>query len=478
MKRQTPIIEALQLHIEKNPSSFHVPGHKNGKVWPGSLKAFEKILLFDQTELEGLDDLHDAESIIAESQALCASYYGAKETSYLIGGSTSGNLAMVYGICTKDDIVLVQRNSHKSIMNGLELAQTKAVFLDSKYDSSTNHPVGITVDILEEALLQYPNAKALILTYPNYWGVTLDQTGVIARAKALGLYVLVDEAHGAHFRLGESDCSTPPSALALGADVVVQSAHKMLPTLTMGAWMHFSKNMKEDGIAQIKRALAIVQSSSPSYLLLASLDATQDFLRVDGERAYKEALRSRQQFLEFLNNHQLIEVVENEDERYQKDPLKVTIRTKDDRTGGWLLSRLREAGIWAEMADEQCVLLVLGLGDTVKVLYERFEKLHWQRYKKDRFFSTKEGVAQPVSEIIDMKRINCETECVPLAEALGRKAASAVVPYPPGVPLLIEGERVSSEHIEQIKCLLKSNSKFQGQQPDKGLRVQMPGDET
>ncbi|WP_054707392.1 aminotransferase class I/II-fold pyridoxal phosphate-dependent enzyme [Bacillus sp. JCM 19041] len=478
MKRQTPIIEALQLHTDKNPFSFHVPGHKNGEVWPDSLKAFEKILLFDQTELEGLDDLHDPEGAIAESQALCASYYGSKETSYLVGGSTSGNLAMVYGICDEDDLVFVQRNSHKSIINGLELARTKAVFLDPIYDPYTNHPVGITVDILEEALLQYPRAKALILTYPNYWGVALDQCGVIAHAKAAGLYVLVDEAHGAHFRLGEADCSTPPSALSLGADVVVQSTHKMLPALTMGAWMHFSEKIQEEGKAQIKRALAMIQSSSPSYLLLASLDAAQDFLRVDGARAYKEALKSRDLFVEWLKNHQLIEVIENEDGLYQKDPLKVTIRTKDDRTGGWLLSRLREAGIWAEMADDHSVLLVLGLGDTVTTMYKRFEKLDWQRHKKDRFFSTKEGVAQPVSELIDMKKMNHASECVPLEAAVGRKAASAIVPYPPGVPLLIEGERVTPEHIQQIKCLLQNNSKFQGQQPDKGLRVQMPGDET
>lgn len=478
MKARTPIIAALQRHSDKQPLSFHVPGHKNGAVWPESLAPFQHVLAYDVTELEGLDDLHDPTGPIAESQALCAAFYGAGETSYLVGGSTSGNLAMIYGLCKEGDVVFVQRNCHKSVLHALELARAKVVFLAPEYDKKTGRPLGLTANVFEEALRRYPGAKALVATYPDYWGTVRNQAAIFAQAKEAGLLVLVDEAHGAHFKLGEGEWRCPKQALDMGADVVVQSAHKMLPALTMGAWLHFAKETTAAIREPVKRALTMVQSSSPSYLLLASLDGARAYIESEGEAAFAKACRASQRLQEAIGSHPMLEVVENAGECYQNDPLKVTIKANDSRSGTWLLQELAKAGIWAEMADPNAILLVLGVGQDfdASLFHSRLSTRCWQPEKQRKKGLFQAGAGPLISELIDMKRPDFSSETVPLSEAVGRVAAEPLVPYPPGVPLLYRGEQVAPAHVKQIEQLLEASVRFQGLDPKHGLRVQMPED--
>lgn len=279
---RTPLIDAVQRHMNKQSISFHVPGHKNGQLFPASLQHdFQSVLPYDVTELAELDDLHAPSGPIQEAQQLTANFYQAGHSFFLVGGSTVGNLAMIYAFCRPGDRVLVQRNCHKSVIHALELARVIPIFASPEYDQVTGHPIGLSADVLLKGLKLYPDLKAVVLTYPNYYGSGLNPAPLVVAAKEAGLYVLVDEAHAAHFIGG----LLPPSSLSCGADAVVQSAHKMLPALTMGAYLHVHKQVGTAEVEAVKLALQMFQSSSPSYLIMASLD---------GARAYLERLTQKE----------------------------------------------------------------------------------------------------------------------------------------------------------------------------------------
>ncbi|UTR06523.1 aminotransferase class I/II-fold pyridoxal phosphate-dependent enzyme [Alkalihalobacillus sp. LMS6] len=469
MSVRTPIIDAIETHIENEPISFHVPGHKNGVQWHTLLPAFKKILPYDLTEISGLDDLHDPKEAIAESQALCARFYGAGETSYLIGGSTSGNLAMIYGTLQEGDVVLVERDCHKSVMHALELCKAQVVFLSSIRSSLTSHPLGLSCSTLEDALVKYPLAKALIVTYPNYWGHINEYEPLFSYAKRKGLYILVDEAHGPHFPLGDHIDGCPPPALRIGADIVVQSAHKMLPALTMTGWLHFSQSIDPIVKKRVKHALQMFQSSSPSYILLASLDGARAFLEQSGKQSFEEAMHERDQLCEWIDQHGYLERVA--DESSCADPLKIMIRATNGEAGNVLLAALNKVGIYAEMADPHMVLIVLGLGKLHPNTHERLKKVTIEREMKRKNVFFQAGAQGTVSELIRTTKNDEEAEMRSLHEAIGSVSASDVIPYPPGVPLLLKGERITSEHVEQLNQYVYTGVSFQGFQPKEGLLV-------
>ena len=262
---KTPLFDQLMKHHEGNPISFHVPGHKYGQVFPEKGRNyFSDILKMDATEITGLDDLHSAEGVILEAEKLLADLYRTQRSFFLVNGSTVGNLAMTLSTIKEDEIVLVQRNSHKSIMNGIKLANARPVFISPEYDLDYRVAGGLSYESVKSALIQYPNARAIILTYPNYYGMTVDLKSIIDLAHAHNIPVLVDEAHGVHFIAGDY---FPPSAVELGADIVVQSAHKTLPAMTMGAFLHYQSRLVSSSNLQFY--LQALQSSSPSYPLMA-----------------------------------------------------------------------------------------------------------------------------------------------------------------------------------------------------------------
>ncbi|WP_198510269.1 aminotransferase class I/II-fold pyridoxal phosphate-dependent enzyme, partial [Bacillus solitudinis] len=339
----TPLIQAIQMHLNQDSTSFHVPGHKNGLVFhSGLFEDFKQVLRYDVTELEGLDDLHSPIGPILEAQQLAATFYRAGHTFFLVGGSTVGNLAMVYAICNPGDTVLVQRNAHKSVFHALKLANVKPILLAPEYDKETGHPIGVATKTFQIALSSYPEAKAVLLTYPNYYGVGLDPKEIITVAKEKNLYVLVDEAHGAHFQISDS---FPPSALSLGADIVVQSAHKTLPSLTMGSYLHVHPN-QVNKVEKLQDALGMFQSSSPSYLILASLDAARAYAEMLDKQRIISILAGVRTFKRELATIGQIEVIEWQDERYHCDPLKVTIKSLSNLTGYQLQHIFNQQGIY------------------------------------------------------------------------------------------------------------------------------------
>ncbi|GAE31719.1 aminotransferase class I/II-fold pyridoxal phosphate-dependent enzyme [Alkalihalobacillus hemicellulosilyticus] len=465
MKQSMPLITAIQQHIEQQPLSLHVPGHKNGHVFSHALQGdFQSVLPYDVTELIGLDDLHDPTGPIALAQQKAAHFYQMSETHFLVGGSTAGNIAMVYGLFERGDTVLLQRNSHKSLFHACEIAGVTPILVTPEYDEHLGQGVGITAAIVRQALEQFPQIKGVILTYPNYFGVSMDIQEVIEEAKRRGLVVLVDEAHGVHFVISQQ---FPPSACELGADVVVQSAHKMLPALTMSSFLHISKHLPMEAAHRIKEALTMFQSSSPSYLLMASLDGAREFVERLTEGDIAEILAGIEAIKRELSTIQQIKVIESNNQSYHYDPLKVTIRSRTALSGYQLQDVMMECGMYVELATERDVLLVFGLAplrlDT-GVLDKLREKLSTYSVVNEKDSISLSSWASDV-RFTEMKlgRVHkLQQTTIPLTEASGRMSLESIIPYPPGIPVLLRGEVIQQGTVDYIQQLADAGARFQG----------------
>ncbi|MGG5254514.1 aminotransferase class I/II-fold pyridoxal phosphate-dependent enzyme [Neobacillus sp. SM06] len=460
----TPLYDALVNYSKKNPISFHVPGHKNGKIFePKGNSFFHDLLKLDATEITGLDDLHAPEEAIYDAQSLLADLFQTERSFFLVNGSTSGNLTMILAACEEDAIVLVQRNCHKSIMNALMLAKVRPVFLEPEYDPQWKVAGGVSFETINEALNRYPQVSAVILTYPNYYGRVFDLQRIIEKVHQFHIPVLIDEAHGAHFIAGDP---FPPSAVQLGADIIVQSAHKTLPAMTMGSYLHFnSAFVKMDKVLDY---LQIFQSSSPSYPIMASLDLARSYLGTYESADSGYLIRQINDFKQKLKAIPGLRVLDSEK---GGDPLKITIRSTSGFSGYALQKRIEEAGVFTELADPYNVLLVFPLLKKAMSfpLDEAAEKINRalksvQPIKgtglADCFFKNKETVSSLGVSYKDMA--NYQIGEATIAEAAGKLAAETIIPYPPGIPLFLKGEEMTKEKLQMLQNNLELGARFQG----------------
>lgn len=458
MTQRRPIVDALIQHQNRQPISFHVPGHKHG-ILSGLPKDIQSALHYDLTELTGLDDLHYPHEAIKEAQVLLAEAYGARESFLLVNGSTVGNLAMIHAGCKEGDAVIVQRNSHKSIFHALELARVRPVYVSPKWDDQSMTAAGVPLKAIEEAVEAYPEAKAVVLTYPNYYGMVSDELEkIIALCHEKNIAVLVDEAHGAHFQAGSP---FPVSALALGADVVVQSAHKTLPAMTMGSYLHVGSERVD--AKRIQKYLRMFQSSSPSYLILASLDDARSYVQNYSQPDIRMFLEKRDRFLSSLRMIPQLTVVESD------DPLKIMLRAKH-HSGYQLKQQLEQAGIEVELADLFQVLLILPLlkqwhaypfAEIRSRLKEAVMNLEGEKRHQNKL-TVQQQVDVTVPELSFEEIDLADQEWIPYTQIIGRIAAGMVVPYPPGIPLMVAGEKWTLTKVEELMNYLASEAQIQG----------------
>ncbi|MGE7988985.1 aminotransferase class I/II-fold pyridoxal phosphate-dependent enzyme [Lysinibacillus fusiformis] len=461
LQKKKPIIEGLERFRQQQNISFHVPGHKHGEL-SHLPQAFKDVMRYDVTELSGLDDLHYPEEMILEAEHLLADTYGAMKSFFLVGGSTVGNLAMIYATCQKGDTIIVQRNAHKSIFHAIELVGAKPIFVSPIWDERTLTATHVTFQDLKEAVENYSEAKAVVLTYPTYYGVTskaIQQQ--IAYCHEKGIPVLVDEAHGAHFHA----CSLfQPSALSLGADVVVQSAHKTLPAMTMASFMHVRSELIEAD--KIHHYLRMLQSSSPSYVLLASLDDARYYVQTYMESDGAYIIEKRNQWVEALRSIGSLDVIEVD------DPLKLLLRVKG-YSGFQLQEALEAKNVYGELADRNQVLFILPLlkqGHTypfaeIRVRIKEAVTLLLETEKTDSINASQAAykfvqMTEPIYTFNEIASLN--KEWLPYMRTMGRISASMIIPYPPGIPLLVPGERITVAKLSQLEELLAAGATFQG----------------
>jgi len=481
-KSSAPLFEAMIAHNRSGASSFHVPGHKSGN---GVLKEAEpflqSVMSIDYTEITGLDDLHHAEGAILEAEQLAADCFGAEETYFLVGGSTVGNLAMISSVCDPDDLILVQRNVHKSVIHGLMLAGARAIFISPGVDSASGIATGVRIEDVRQALSQYPEARALFLTNPNYYGMGIDLQPFAALMHEHGKLLLVDEAHGAHFGFHEA---LPQSALSSGADAVVQSTHKMLTAMTMGAMLHV-QGPRIDREA-IKQRLAMLQSSSPSYPILASLDLARKRMHIEGIQWIEQginvikAFRAKLKGLETIGFHSEQFPVVRGDDYSTADPFKISIYDKSGLLSGSMLQdQLERHGCFVEMADSRHVLLVFtpaSNAEDANRVYEALLNINFyvQLQKKElQAPITNISILPPNSQIsspIAFSQRNLrktgfqdsDVSLVTVQEAIGNRSAEMVIPYPPGIPYLYPGEIITASVAAALMQLAEGGIRFQG----------------
>ncbi|MGG4141994.1 aminotransferase class I/II-fold pyridoxal phosphate-dependent enzyme [Paenibacillus algorifonticola] len=489
-----PLYEMLLKHAESQPVSFHVPGHRYGKAFrlgkpqqegegqePVFIKemkeTFAAIMKLDVTELSATDDLHHPEGAIAEAQSLAARCFGVEESFFLVGGSTSGNLAMLLAVCEPGDYILVQRNVHKSVINGLKLAGARAVFIMPQIDEPTGIATQPSLAQVKMTMDLYPQAKAVFLNNPNYYGMSVNLQPYAEAIHQCGMLLLVDEAHGAHYGLHPK---LPVSAIAAGADAVVQSTHKTLTALTMGAMLHVQGALLNR--TAIREALATIQSSSPSFPIMASLDISRAMIEAAGADWFDDALAVAAYLRKGIEECcAAIEILKQSDDRLsvmpaynQLDPLRVVLCDRTGALSGFeILKLLEQQGCWAEMADMRHVVLLLGIG----IQFEDADRLIQACQAVEMIIASKGRVIteQPLAragsllflpesvEPIAFSRVSKGTVVrVKLKDAINCRAAEMVVPYPPGIPIVYPGELLTAEMLGYIKELASSGAKFQG----------------
>lgn len=491
-----PLYEALARHARSRPASFHVPGHHNGNVLRRAaamnpelretLTEFASVMRLDVTELSSTDDLHHPEGPILEAQRLAAAFFGAEQTFMLAGGSTAGNLAMILTVCEPGDLLIVQRNVHKSVLNGLMLAGASAVFVSPEREETTGLATVPALDHIDAALRLYPEAKAVLLTNPNYYGMAVPLNRYADLAHRYGKPLLVDEAHGAHFSLHPE---LPRSALAAGADAVVQSTHKTLPALTMGAMLHVQGRRIDRNV--LAQSLAVIQSSSPSFPIIASLDLSRAIMETFGLQLLEDGMAKAKEVRRWINGQELgtIRAVAPEqlthsagerEAEVQFDPFRLLLYSTDDQITGFKLQRELEAhGCWIEMSDPRYAVLVLGIytpDDELNKLKNALLSidLHLKELPTGierqtaaslSYQSEQEEALTAVGLPVSFARGGLKgktTARVGQHDAEGLQAAEMVVPYPPGIPIVYRGETLTKAIIGHIERLAAAGAKFQG----------------
>ncbi|GGA52514.1 hypothetical protein GCM10007416_27040 [Kroppenstedtia guangzhouensis] len=459
-QEEAPLFEALCFHKDQNRGNYHVPGHKQGKTFdPLGREHFGDLLTIDLTEIAALDDLHQPEGVIRKAQELAAAAFGADRTFFLVGGCTAGNISLILASCQPGDQLIIHRASHQSVFNGCHLAGVRPVFLSGRGDA----PLGgeITGEDLEEAILRHPGVKGVFLTSPDYFGRVQPISQLAKVCHRHGLPLMVDEAHGAHFGFHPH---LPPPALTQGADGVVQSTHKMLTAMTMGSMLHLKGNRIDGGL--VAKGLGMIQSSSPSYPLMASLDLARRFMVKMGQGELQKTLNQASLIREHLAGMRHLK----EDTKSGSDPLKLSIRA-DRRISGYGMQKwLEKRGIDPELADHEKVLFVLSPGmkrdEAVRLIgaLRRLDQAipQWE-----------ESPHHPIPHLpvlseshLSWDRLRLISgETIPLPQAEGRMAAEMVIPYPPGVPVVLPGEILSTEQIRHILHILDKGGRVRGVTP-------------
>lgn len=447
---------------------MHMPGHKRNALLAPYLKGLGALL--DITEIEGFDNLHAPEGRLRDAMANAADLYGARASFFLVNGATGGILAGIRALTRPGEAIVMDRGSHLSVHHGAALCQLRPFYLSTPLCPDTGIPGPVTPPLLAETLRQAPEGGLLALTCPTYQGLLCDLPPLVDMAHQRGFRVLVDAAHGAHLGL---HAAFPQGAVASGADLVVHSLHKTLPSLTQTALLHAGSQQAAQAAAQ---QLDIFQTTSPSYLLMASMDGCVALLISQGDRllpawhAMMEAARETLAGLRHLRVYQPADQA--------RDPSKLVISCAEANITGHTLKErlLKEHGIELEMGQERYALAMGGLGDTPEMWHRLIQASLAIDATVGR--AAKPPLAplpRPQAALLSHEALLLPYEDVPWQRAQGRVCGEYVVPYPPGVPLLVPGERVAAQALAwaaKSERLMKTGTKHQ---PEK-VRVLRPVD--
>lgn len=429
---------------------FHMPGHKLGK----GLESFP-LLKLDLTEISGMDNLYEAEGVIAKAQELAAATFAADETVFLVNGSTTGVIASVLGVCNPGDELIIARNSHCSAYHGMILGDIIPRYINPQVINEYGLLGGISTEDVREAVKSYPDAKAVFITSPTYEGFSSDIKKIADLCHSYGKLLIVDEAHGAHFNFHSA---FPKSAVTCGADIVIQSLHKTLPALTQSALLHFKGNRLDKN--RVKQMIRLIQTSSPSYILMGMMDWLRSHLDERKDEIFNTYIENLINFRDDLKDLKKIKLLEKElNHRYAIEEIDISrlvfYTGRSNKSGLEIDKILRDHyKIQMELSSEIHFLGISTIVDTkeafdylAEVLIDLDKKLMINEEKTDTY-----NVIYPISnvKISPREAFYSKKEKIPLEKSEGKISAEFVVLYPPGIPILSPGEEITRIHIEQI----------------------------
>lgn len=456
---KTPVFDGLKSLMEENSVSFHMPGHK-GK---NTLIEWGKYIPYiDTTETEGVDNLLEPRGIIKESQELAAEVFGAKATIYGVNGSTGSIYIALSAITKPGDKVLIQRNCHKAVYNAMILNRLNPIYMYPNYNETHNVLTGLYPEEIEEILEEHQDIKAVVMTYPNYYGVCSDIEKIVEIVHKYNKVLMVDEAHGPH--MGFSD-KLPISALKAGADIVIHSTHKTLPSFTQTSMIHVGTDRVD--LNKLRDRFALYTTTSPSYLFTLSNEIAAAYMDGEGRERLDWSVNKVNQVIESLQKIDRVTV-------FTGDELDPTIKAKDNTKILFKIDGLRgsqvkkilrtEYSIRLEMSDYYYGLILTSLMNDE----EDYEKL----------INAVEEIARTAPyEEINLVSINMPTpqvvmnmaagyygkkELVDLKASIGRVSAASVIPYPPGIPLIVPGEMVTREIYDHIIMTMENGLEIVG----------------
>jgi lysine decarboxylase len=470
-----PYLDALVAYGFRGPTRFHVPGHKGGPgADPGLRWALgERTLLLDvPQDTEGID-VGPEPTPYVQAEELAAAAYGAQQSWFLTNGATQGNHALCLALAPPGSRVVLQRNAHASLIDGLVLSGGMPAFVLPETDDELGMAHGVTPDVLRAALARTPNARAVFVVSPTYYGMCADVAGLAEVAHAAGAALVVDQAWGPHFGFHPG---VPQSALALGADAVITSTHKIVGALTQAAMLHIAGG--RDGVrldpAAVGRAVRLVRSTSPSSLLLASLDAARRQMAVHGQALLAQTLAAAAHARTAVDAMPGCTVVGEglvgRPGVAAWDPLRLVIDVRGTGCSGYEVAAALRAGsdIHVELATHATLVLVLGVHEQTEAL-ERF--VHDLGATVAEIARPIEPTQAPVvrapvlgSELAVPPRdaFLGETEVVAVDAALGRVSCEAIAGYPPGIPALLPGERIHAEVVAYLRELAAAGARLHG----------------
>ena len=448
---KAPLLEELiKYHNEEN-LILSMPGNKCGKVFyidELGKKFVENMGHMDITEVGNLDNLHCPEGVIKEAQEMLAKTYKAKKAYFLVNGSSSGNLASIFSAFNEGDEVIVERNCHKSIYNGLILRKLKVTYIEPVIDDVNGVFLPPDKENIYEAINKCTNPKGIIITYPNYFGITYSIEDIIKDLKDKGLKVIIDSAHGAHFKASER---LPQCVSSLG-DYVVLSAHKTLPSLTQGAYL-----MVNDENESAEFYIKAFMSTSPSYLIMASLDYARYYLDNYAQDEYERLINRAECWKEKINSLCKVKVfskdmiVACDKDKYDVDLSRYVLILPDGYSGHKLQDYLITMKIQCEMSFSRGVVLIFSTvndeADFQKI-YSALEKLDMNTIACEKSLSYSRSVPKKILEPYEV--FNAKSELISIYESTGKIAKESIIPYPPGIPLVCPGEVITDEAIDIV----------------------------
>lgn len=467
----TPLFTHLKKHAKRNPVQFHIPGHKKGQGMDPEFRDFigTNALSIDLINIAPLDDLHHPKGVIKEAQALAAEAFGADHTFFSVQGTSGAIMTMVMSACHPGDKIIVPRNVHKSVLSAIIFAGARPIFVYPEMDKKLGIAHGITIEQVEKTLQKHPDAKAVLVINPTYFGLASNLKELVKRVHDHGIPVLVDEAHGVLTNFHER---LPISAMEAGADMAATSVHKLGGSLTQSSILNLKSNLISP--ERVQSIISMLTTTSTSYILLASLDAARRYLATQGHAIVESTLRladtARKRINEIPGLSCLTRdcLINGSDALFDMDETKLVIHLESLTING------HDAEVWlrenhnieVELSDLYNLLCLITPGDTdetIHILIHALEDLS-KHFYSESIRANKEIHLPEIPDLVLSPRdaFYSETVTIPFAESAGHVMAEFIMVYPPGIPILMPGERITEQNIEYIREHIDAGLPVQG----------------